>query len=133
MVTHNSVEVNHRVEMARRANPFIDDLSVGFTQWTGMIIIRACIRSDGRADHYNAVRVSSGKDLFVGCNNPPRTPCVFRLGYFTSPCKAAKIVHSLKNDQPVHTRLGEDVPVKACQRVRTQPVGQEMIAPDSLV
>src|ERR1700751_4544146 len=37
-VTHNSVEVNHRVEMAIRANPFIDDLSVGFTQWTGVII-----------------------------------------------------------------------------------------------
>lgn len=132
-VAHNSVEINHRVEVAWRPNPLIDDLPVGFAQRPRMIVVRAYIRGDSRANYTNAVRVSALDDLFVSCDNPPGARCVFRLGYFRSPRQSAEIIHSLKNDQPMHTCLGENVAIEARERVWSEPVGQQMIAADSLV
>ena len=37
-VAHDSVEVDHRVEVARRANPLIHCLPVGLAQRAGMVV-----------------------------------------------------------------------------------------------
>ena len=50
-IAHNRVKVNHRVEVAGRANPLIDGLAVRFAKRAGMIIVRACIRGDSRTNY----------------------------------------------------------------------------------
>jgi len=132
-VAHNSVEINDRVEVARGPNPLIHHLAVGFAQRAGMIIVRAYIWGDSGADHANAVRVSAFDNLFECCNNPLCARRMFRLRYFASPGQSAEIVHSFKNNQRTHTCLGENVAIEACERVWSEPIGQQMIAADALV
>ena len=82
-ITRHGVEVDDRIEGASRANPFIDGPTIGFAQWTGVIIVRADIWGDGGTDHANTVRVCPGDDLLIGRNYPPDAFLVFRPGHFS--------------------------------------------------
>ena len=77
------VEVQDCVEMAFAANPLVNGLTIGFGQRAGMIVIRADVRRDRRADYAESVSVGADDDLLVRGEDPMHALGMRCLRYFS--------------------------------------------------
>src|ERR1700687_2347748 len=58
---------------------------------------------------------------------------MFRRRDFAGASESAEIVYALKDDDPLHTRRRQHVAIETREGIRTQAIGQQMIAADALV
>ena len=65
-ISQGFIEVDESVEVARSPNPLVHGLSVRLTARSGMIVLGADEGQNGRANHPDAVHVSTGDDLLIG-------------------------------------------------------------------
>jgi len=64
-ISHDAVEVDDSVEMARRSDPRVDRLAVGFTRGSGMVIRGAGVRQDSASDNFYPMSVLAHHHLLV--------------------------------------------------------------------
>lgn len=132
-VAGSLVKVDDGIEVARCANPLIYGKAVRLAIRSGMIIVGAGIRKNGRADHFDSVGVRSHHKLLVRGKNATDKSAMFGQGNFAGAGKAAQVIHAFENDQIANAGLREDVTIETRQRVRPQAVYQKMVSADSLV
>jgi hypothetical protein len=132
-IANYRIEIDDSIEVAASANPLIHCLAVGFTERAGMIVARADVRSDGCAIDAQPVCVGTVNNLPIRRKDALDQSRVFRGWDFTIAGQATEIVHSLENDQPMHTRGGKHVAIEAREDVWPQAVGQKVIASYALV
>jgi len=132
-VTHEGIEINHRIKVARGANPLINNLAVGFAQRAGVVIARTNVRSDCSSVDAQAVRVGAFDDLLVGGDDLRDKVVMVGGRHFAVDRQPAQIVDALKENEPAHASLRQHIGIEARQNVRPQAVGQQVIAADALV
>src|SRR5215468_4742520 len=81
-IAHHAIEIEHCVEVAFAANPLVDSLSVGFAQWTWMIVVGANVGCDRGANDVESVSVSADDDLLVGRDDSMDALGMRRHSYF---------------------------------------------------
>src|ERR1017187_8920634 len=129
-VAHRRVEIDDRIEASASADPAIDRLAVGFAVGAP-VEPRPGVRRYRRADNADAVGLGPSDDLFVGGDNIGSRGV---FGTLLARLEAgADVVDPFEYDQPTNAWRGEDVALEARERVRTQTIPQQPVAPDALV
>ncbi len=132
-VACHQVEINHGVEVARRANPFVHCLAIGFGRCAGVIELRADKRQKRSAEHLDAVRASASDDLFVRGDDAPHQRVVLGLRDFGGSRQHADVVDALQHNQVANAGLREHIVVKSGQRIRPEAIEQQAIAADAVI
>ena len=68
-VAHDPIEVDERVEVARRTNPLVDCLPIRLMDRSGMVEVRIHVGENCAADDLDAVRLRACDDLGKGCED----------------------------------------------------------------
>ncbi len=55
------------------------------------------------------------------------------LRHFASSRQSTEIIHAFKNNQPANACGSQHVAIKACKRVGTETIGQQVISTDALI
>src|SRR6266702_6680358 len=132
-VSHDFIEVQDGVEMPRSANPLIDSLPISFVAQPRVIVIRSCIRKNGRANHFDALSMGSNDDLFVRALEAVKQGGMVRRSDLTGTRKSAQVVDTLQDDQIANARLGKYVAIETRQGIGPQAVRQQIVSADSLI
>ena len=77
--------------------------------------------------------MGAGDDLLIRGFDPLDKLRVRCSGDFAVAGETAKVVHSLKDDEPAHSGLRQHVAIEARERVRPQAVDQQVVSADSLI
>src|SRR5690349_12973624 len=88
-VADDCVKIEHGVEVSFAANPLVDSLAVGFAQWAWVIVIRADIRRDRRANDAESVSMGADDDLLVRGEDSMNPLDMCRLCYLALAGEAA--------------------------------------------
>ena len=132
-VARHLVEVHHRIEVSRRANPAVDRLPVRLALRSRMVVIRSRIRRNRRADYPDARRVRPLHDLRIRTQNALHQRRMFRVAHLALPRQPTQVIHSFEHNQVPHPRLRQHIAIETRQRIRPQPIGQQMIPADALI
>ena len=129
-VAGDRVEIDHGVELAARAYPLINHLTIRLAP--GSVIAGETAEGhDSRTDYSNTVAVSAGDHLTKPGDQIVRD--VHHFALLAGTHGGSDVVHSGKYHQPFHARHGDDVAIKATERTRSQTVAQNTAAARALI
>ena len=114
-IADDGVKIDDCIKVAVGADPLIDGLAVGFTEWSGMIVAGADIRCDGGAIDPQAVGMGARDDLLISGKDALDEGGMRFGGDFWVNGQAAEIVDALKDDDPSDAGGCEDVAIEASE------------------
>src|SRR5690349_20771945 len=105
-IASSGLEIDYTIEGASGTNPGVYRLADRFALMSR--VVRAFIRRQSAADHFNAVRVCSFDDLLVRANQ------IFGGDGFD--IAATDVIDAFEHHHPLHTRLAQHVAIEPCER-----------------